>query len=108
MNLLAAPHKVQPSEIIWSMTTTVLVLVVLIVVAWLAQKWFRNRMGEEGSEVDYQEMLAEYRELKRQGKISEEEFKKIKRQISALDPNLNTLIPSRKSNSDEQAGSESS
>lgn len=102
MDLLAAAQKLRPYELIWSMTTTIVVLLVLVVLAWFAQRWFRDRMDEDGSGMDYHEMLAEYRDLKRQGKLSEEEFKKIKRQISALDPDLKTLLPSQKSKSDEQ------
>jgi hypothetical protein len=63
------------SKALIPLATTVTAIVVLVVAIYLIRSWLRENDGPAASA---HELLAEYREMHRQGELSDEEFRIIK------------------------------
>lgn len=70
-----------------SVVSTLALVFLLIFAAVKLRRWYGE--SDNGS-CDWQTSLTEYRDLENQGLITSEEFQRIKRQIIAKSPDLNT------------------
>lgn len=68
-----------PSVLILPVVGTVLLLAVLVWLVWKVRVWWREDANDTGTD---HEILAQYRELRLRGELSEEEYRSIKSQMA--------------------------
>ena len=69
-----------PSVLVLPVVGTVLLLALLAWLVWKVRDWWREDANDSGTE---HEILAQYRELRLRGELSEEEYRSIKRRMAA-------------------------
>jgi hypothetical protein len=68
------------TQVFWPLAGTGLAIVVLAIAVYALRSWFRD--GEDPA-ASAHEMLAQYRELQRQGDLSDEEYRLIKSRLAS-------------------------